>query len=530
MDGSGDVYTTGLFRGTADFSPDVVAPDLTSAGDNDIFVSKLNGSGNYDWAVRLGGTTNDFGYGIAVDGGGDVYTTGVFTGTADFDPGAGTAQLTSGGIGDIFVSKLDSSGEYVWAKGMEGTGGTSVGEGSGIAVDGSGSVHTTGYFSDTVDFDPGPGTADLTSAGGNDIFVSKLEGMTAAGDGEDREIGDSRTFIVGASGGTFRFGPVKVVIPAGLLSEDSYLVIKELDLEEEGNFKLGDRIFDIKIYAPDGKPITSFNPPLKVCIKPTNAELQSAGGKFASLQLFHRHAGAPWTVVANTYEENGYLCAQISQLSFFTIGVVQLPSTGFAPGKMTTLPKQPEAMAYFDLNDVTASAAWQSPSPTRRLLHSAKFILSLSKGSVRNDNFMLEIPSLDLELPIVGVPLTAQGWNVTWLDDQAGYLEGTAYPTWAGNTAITAHVWDADNNPGPFVDLHTLGYGDQIIIHAWGLQHIYEVREVMQVKPDNLKALPHSDYDMLTLITCMGYDEASGEYDWRIAVQAVLMNVTTEGE
>lgn len=80
------------------------------------------------------------------------------------------------------------------------------------------------------------------------------------------------------------------------------------------------------------------------------------------------------------------------------------------------------------------------------------------------------------------------------------------------------------------VNLHTLQQGDQIIIHAWKLQHIYEVLEVMQVKPDNLKALPDSDYDMLTLITCKDYNESSGEYDWRLAVQAVLMNVIAEAE
>jgi LPXTG-site transpeptidase (sortase) family protein len=130
-----------------------------------------------------------------------------------------------------------------------------------------------------------------------------------------------------------------------------------------------------------------------------------------------------------------------------------------------------------------------------------------------------------VELPIVGVPLTGDGWDVTWLGGRAGWLQGTAFPTWAGNTAITAHVWDANNNPGPFIDLDTLQHGDQIIIHASGLVHTYEVRAVKQVSPHNLRALPHSDYDVLTLITCQGYDEASGEYDWRVVVRAVLIRI-----
>jgi LPXTG-site transpeptidase (sortase) family protein len=147
------------------------------------------------------------------------------------------------------------------------------------------------------------------------------------------------------------------------------------------------------------------------------------------------------------------------------------------------------------------------------------------QSTPRGDNFVLEIPSLDLELPIVGVPLSEDGWDVRWLEGQAGWLHGTAFPTWAGNTAITAHVWDADNNPGPFVDLGTLQHGDEIIIHAWGLVHTYEVRAVERFRPDDLRALPHEDYDVLTLLTCQGFDEAEGMYDWRLAVRAVLLEI-----
>ncbi len=171
VDGSGNVYTTGYFRGTADFDPGPGEANLTSAGFNDIFVSKLDASGNYVWAKRMGGTSEDEGYSIAVDGSGNVYTTGYFFGTADFDPGPGVANLTSAGSTNIFVSKLDASGNYVWAKRM---GGTSFDRGYSIAVDGSGNVYTTGIFLGMVDFDPGPGEANLTSAGGADIFVSKL--------------------------------------------------------------------------------------------------------------------------------------------------------------------------------------------------------------------------------------------------------------------------------------------------------------------------------------------------------------------
>ena len=106
LDGSGNVYTGGSFSRTADFDPGAGTADLTSAGGGDIFVSKLDSNGNFVWARRMGGMSSDWPLGVALDGSGNVYTGGFFFGTADFDPGAGTANLTSAGLSDIFVSKL----------------------------------------------------------------------------------------------------------------------------------------------------------------------------------------------------------------------------------------------------------------------------------------------------------------------------------------------------------------------------------------------------------------------------------------
>ena len=172
VDASGNVYTTGYFEGTVDFDPGAGTVNLVSAG-SDIFVCKLDALGNFVWAKNMGGGGFfDEGNGIAVDASGNVYTTGDFEGTADFDPGPGTFSLTSNGVADIFVSKLDASGNFVWAKNM---GGNSNDYAFSIAVDASGNVHTTGLFSGTADFDPGAGTVNLISAGSDDIFVSKLD-------------------------------------------------------------------------------------------------------------------------------------------------------------------------------------------------------------------------------------------------------------------------------------------------------------------------------------------------------------------
>ena len=176
VDGLGNVYTTGSFTGTTDFDPGSGVFNLTSAGSSDVFVSKLSSTGSLTWADRMGGSGTDVGYGIAVDGSGNVYTTGYFSGTADFDPGTGVFNLTSAGSDDVFVSKLSSAGGFVWADRM---GGSGIDSGFGIAVDGLGNVYTTGYFSGTADFDPGTSVFNLTSAGSTDVFVSKLTGPGA---------------------------------------------------------------------------------------------------------------------------------------------------------------------------------------------------------------------------------------------------------------------------------------------------------------------------------------------------------------
>ncbi|HJM73775.1 MAG TPA: SBBP repeat-containing protein, partial [Acidimicrobiales bacterium] len=132
----GNVYTTGRFAtyyssGTVDFDPGAGTAGLPSNGSYDAFVSKLDSSGDYVWAKSLGGPAGDYGYSVAVDSSGNVYTTGLFhsggyQGAVDFDPGAGTLELIGAGTAesnlnggtDAFVWKLDSSGNLVTGAGV----------------------------------------------------------------------------------------------------------------------------------------------------------------------------------------------------------------------------------------------------------------------------------------------------------------------------------------------------------------------------------------------------------------------------
>ena len=172
------------------------------------------------------------------------------------------------------------------------------------------------------------------------------------------------------------------------------------------------------------------------------------------------------------------------------IVIPKLPDTGFTPGRVTILPDQKEDQLYSDM-----------------------------------DNLQLEIPALNLSLPIVSIPQTDQGWDLTWLWDQAGWLEGTAYPSWLGNTVITGHAYLSTGLPGPFVNLESLAWGDEIVLYAHGLKYTYQVRLRELVSADDHSILDHKEGDWITLFTCRDYNETLDEYIWRQVVQAALIDV-----
>ncbi len=177
VDFSGNVFSCGSFSGTAvDFDPGPGTYTLSSAGVSDVFINKLDNSGNFIWAKRIGGGSDERANSLALDASGNVYVTGYFYGTIDFDPGAGTFTMSSAGFADIFILKLDAAGNFAWAKKM---GGNKGDFGDDISIDGAGNVYTVGQFAGIgVDFDPGAGTFTLSSTGTNlnnvDVFVSKL--------------------------------------------------------------------------------------------------------------------------------------------------------------------------------------------------------------------------------------------------------------------------------------------------------------------------------------------------------------------
>lgn len=165
------LYLTGTFEGVVDFDPSPLTATLT-ANFGDIFLAKYDLNGNYIWAKNMGGNNVDVANSIAIDNVGNSYITGYFKGTADFDPGIGTANLISNGIQDVFFGKYDNLGNYIWAHSI---GDTLFSAGQNIILNSvSDAIYISGYFNRSPDFDPGPSTSIVTSQNVDD-FIAKYD-------------------------------------------------------------------------------------------------------------------------------------------------------------------------------------------------------------------------------------------------------------------------------------------------------------------------------------------------------------------
>ena len=180
VDGLGNIYVAGMYASTnINFDPaggsgGLGHPAHDSGSTVDVFLSKFDAGGNFQWVRTWGGQGTEDATGVvAVDGANNVYVAGRFASSnCDFNPG-GTPDLhsTAGGL-DNFLSKFDASGNFQWARTW---GGTGADQANGLAVDGAGRVYVAGSFQKTVDFDPGSGTDLRTSHGKSDAWLSQLD-------------------------------------------------------------------------------------------------------------------------------------------------------------------------------------------------------------------------------------------------------------------------------------------------------------------------------------------------------------------
>jgi hypothetical protein len=157
--GTGFVFVAGEFNGTIDLG----GGPLTSAGGTDVFLAKFSHYGGHLWSMSFGDASQQAASAVSTDDAGNVYMIGRYGGVVNF----GGGNLTSAGSWDMFVVKFNSAGVHQWSRSF---GGVYDEFCNALAVDGTGNVHITGEFPVTIDF----GGGVLTSAGGNDVFLAKL--------------------------------------------------------------------------------------------------------------------------------------------------------------------------------------------------------------------------------------------------------------------------------------------------------------------------------------------------------------------
>lgn len=250
VDEAGNSYYTGQFYDVVDFDPGPATFNLTSGGNFDAFMLKLDPAGNFVWARKFSGAFNLRGVALRIDDFGSVISTGYFQGPADFDPGAGVFTMNTGTDFDVYVSKLDANGSFIWAKTLSGPGVSD--NPRDLVVDSNNDIYITGDFGATVDFDPGPGTYNIPCAGIRDIFLLKLSPngnlvwvKTWGGTGNDKGLAlgidpDGFALVVGNFYNTVDFDPGAGVSSLSAVGATMDAFISKLDTS--GNFVWAKRV------------------------------------------------------------------------------------------------------------------------------------------------------------------------------------------------------------------------------------------------------------------------------------------------
>jgi len=209
VDSSGNCCIAGSFENTAAFGPF----SLVSSGSGDVYVAKVNSDGNWQWATRAGGTSEDEARGLDMDNDGNCYVTGQFYGTADFNVAILSSVIPASS--DMFVAKVNFFGIWQWAK--KG-GGSSSEYGYGIDADDDGNCYVIGTYQSNALFGefalPYFHTVDTyvakLSSDGNWLWAGNSEcTLDAFGIGIVNS-GDGSATIIGYYSGIFEFAGLAI--------------------------------------------------------------------------------------------------------------------------------------------------------------------------------------------------------------------------------------------------------------------------------------------------------------------------------
>ncbi len=172
IDTNGDVIVVGSFDNNIKFTDTNDSYSLFSNGENDGFITKINGdSGLFQWQTHFGGSDNEVLNAVVSDADGNIFLTGVFYETTDLNPGNDVFSLEANGVGDAFITKLTGEGNFVWAGAISGPA-TEVGK--DIIMDNNGDLIISGGWAQLADFDMGPDEF-LYNGGGSRTFINKID-------------------------------------------------------------------------------------------------------------------------------------------------------------------------------------------------------------------------------------------------------------------------------------------------------------------------------------------------------------------
>lgn len=232
-----NTYVAGKFTGTIEVNSQTGPIILTSSGGDEGVLFKYDDTGNLIFAFKIGGSGNDRINAIASDSSGNVYIAGAFSGTVDFNPGAGISNLVAAGGEDMFFAQYDAAGSLVWARKAGGSGSDCA---TSLTIDGTNNLIVTGYFSNTVDMNPAAPVNNLVSAGSTDFFIATyntagnyISAIRYGGSGSDSAsdiLFDATTgsfAVAGKFTGSVNFNPggsaVSLTSSGGVTGSDAFL-------------------------------------------------------------------------------------------------------------------------------------------------------------------------------------------------------------------------------------------------------------------------------------------------------------------
>jgi hypothetical protein len=250
IDNNNDIILSGFFADVVDFNPGPAVNALGATGFADQFILKLNSAGNFVWAKAFLGSDYINPYQLTTDANNNIFSSGTFYGTYDFDPGIGQTNLSASQTDDIYITKLNSNGDFIWAKKLGNNNYENV---EGIVTDQAGNTYITATFIDTLDTDPGANIVNLITqndaililklnSSGNFVWSKKIDGNGYTYP-ENIDINNQgHIYLTGYFDGVADFDPGNSVY--NLTSAGDYdIFISKYD--ENGNFILAKNIGDI---------------------------------------------------------------------------------------------------------------------------------------------------------------------------------------------------------------------------------------------------------------------------------------------